>query len=109
MFVTQVEPQMAVAAGEGTVFVVEGTAAQERRIEVVNLDTANTLTARYEFSNDGVTWTDVAIDALLAPGLTRVDTLVGNIFYRLRASGSLDIAVRVTSSKVIVANTFITR
>jgi hypothetical protein len=100
---------MAVAAGEGTVFQVEGTAAQERRIEVVNLDLANSLTARYEESNDGVTFTDVAADALLAPGQTRVDVLTGSVFFRLRGSGSLDIAVRVTSSKAIVANTFITR
>lgn len=109
MFVTQVEPQMAVAASEGTVFVIEGTAAQERRVEVVNLDLANSLTARYEFSNDGVSWTDVASDAVLAPTLTRVDVLTGNILYRLRGSGSLNIAVRVTSSKAIVGNTFIIR
>lgn len=109
MFVEQVEPQMAVGAGEGTIFVVEGTAAQVRRIEFTNLDAVNTMTWRYEESNDGASWSDVAADDTLAAGASRVDSLSGSIFYRLRASGSVNIAVRVTSSKAITNATFITR
>lgn len=109
MFVEQIEPQIAVGATEGTVFIVEGTAAQIRRIEIVNLDGANTLTWRYQSSNDGASWTDVDPDDTLAPGLTQVNSLSGAVFYRLRASGSLNLAVRITSSKTFTGQTFITR
>lgn len=109
MFVEQVEPQIAVGATEGTIFTVEGTAAQVRRIELVNLDATNTMTYRFEYSDDGASWTDVAADTTLAPGLSVVNSLSGQVFYRLRASGSLNIAVRVTTSKTFTGSTFITR
>lgn len=109
MYVTQFEPQLAVGASEGTIFTIEGTAAQERRVVIENLDDTNTLIFRYEWSDDGDDWTDLDADDTLAAGGRDSQTLSGHIFFRLRASGSLNIAVRVDSEKAITNATFITR
>ena len=110
MFSVQNEPQMAVAAGEGTVFVVRGTAAQERIVTIENLDAVNTLTYRYQSSNTGADgdYTDVAANTTLAPGGRVTTVLSGSVFFRLRGLGSLNIAVQVHSVKDLVANEFVT-
>lgn len=110
MFVVQNEPQMAVAATEGTVFVARGTAAQERVITIENLDAVNTLTYRYQSSNTGADgdYTDVASNATLAPGARVTTVLSGSVFFRLRGLGSLNIAVQVHAVREIVANEFVT-
>lgn len=109
MFVSQFEPLLSVGPTEGEVFRIEGTAAQERRVVVENLDSVNTLTYRFQNSNDASSWTDEASNATLAPGARTSVVLSGEVFYRLMGSGSLDIAVRIETEKDIVSNTFITR
>lgn len=109
MYVAQFEPLLAVGASEGTIFTIEGTSAQERRVVIENLDVINTMTFRYEFSDDAITWTDEDPDAPLAAGSRFSTALIGHIFYRLRASGSLNIAVRIDTEKALTGATFITR
>lgn len=97
MFVSRTEPKIAVPVSEGTVFTVQSPAAQQRDIILENTDPSNTMTYRYQQSNDNVTYTDVASNTTLAPGARVRTTLSGAIFYRLRASGNLNIAVKIDS------------
>jgi hypothetical protein len=110
MFVVQNEPAMVVGASEGTVFVVRGTATQERIVTIENLDAVNTLTYRYQQSNTGADsdYTDVAANDTLAPGARITVVLSGFVFYRLRGSGSLNIAVQVHAVRDIIASEFVT-
>jgi hypothetical protein len=105
MFVTKSEPQISVGATEGTTFTVQGAAGATKRVAIKNLDSANTLTYRYQFSDDAQTWTDVATDTTLAPGAEVETDLTAHVFHRLRASGNLNIAAKVDSS-VAFQNTF---
>jgi hypothetical protein len=106
MNITKSEPQLSVAVSEGTVCTIQGLAAQSHLVVIENLDAANTLTYRFQYSNDGSSWTDVAADATLAPTLRVRATLTGSVFYRLRASGNLNIAVKVDAETSIVGNQF---
>lgn len=106
MYISKHEPQLTVPVSEGTVFTIQGLAAQRHRVVHDNLDGANTLTWRFQSSNDGSTWTDVAADTTLAPGLRVQNELSGSIFYRLRASGNLSISVKVDSETNIVGAQF---
>jgi hypothetical protein len=106
MFVSKHEPLLAVPVSEGTVFTVQAAPAVERRVVIENLDANNTMTWRFQSSDDSSVWTDVATDASLAPGLRVSNTLQGSTFYRLRASGSLNIAAKVDAEVAIVADTF---
>ena len=110
MFVVQNEPKLAVGASEGTVFVVRGTATQERIVTIENLDAVNTLTFKYQESNTGADadFADVAANATLAPGARLTTVLSGFVFYRLRGSGSLDLAVQVHAVRNIIATEFVT-
>lgn len=98
MFVTKTEPQISVPATEGTVLTVQGPATAEKHVVLHNLDGASTLTYRFQSSDDGSTWVDVAADATLAPGLELEVELTGATFHRLRASGNLNIAAKVDAS-----------
>jgi hypothetical protein len=93
MFDVRTQPQVVVPLAEGTVLTVQGPAAITKKVHIENLDSSNTLTWKFQSSDDGVTWTDVAASTTLAPlGNVHVD-LVAHIMHRLRASGDLDIAV----------------
>ena len=98
------------SASEGTVFVVRGTATQERIVTIENLDAVNTLTYKYQESNTGADadYVDVAANTTLAPGARITTVLTGFIFYRLRGSGSLNIAVQVSAVRNIIATEFVT-
>lgn len=78
----------------------------ERRVVIENLDAANTLTWKFQASNDATTWVDEAADTTLAPGSRVSVSLSGSVFYRLRASGNLSIAVKVDAEQDIVNATF---
>ncbi len=110
MFVTQNEPALVVGASEGTVFVVRGTATQERVVTIENLDAVNTLTFKYQESNTGADadYTDVDANTTLAPGARTTVVLTGFVFYRLRGAGSLNIAVQVHAVRDIIGNEFVT-
>lgn len=106
MYISKHEPRLTVPATEGTVLTIQGLAAQRHRVVHENLDGANTLTWRWQSSNDASSWVDVAADTTLAPGLRVQSELIGSIFYRLRASGNLAIAAKVDSELGIISNTF---
>lgn len=98
MFVEKIEPNLAVPISEGTIFTVNGPSAVAQQVTLWNLDDVNTLSYKYQWSDDGgSTWTDVAVLATLAPGLQVVTSLSGHIQFRLRAFGNLACAARVTS------------
>lgn len=106
MYVSKIEPVMTVPMSEGTVFVVQAPAGTERRIVLENLDVANTLTYKFQLSNDNSMWTDVAANATLAPGGRVGIVLSAATFYRLRASGNLSISVKVDAEVDIVSDIF---
>jgi hypothetical protein len=95
MFVTKVEPQLEVALAEGTVATVQGLAAVPKEVVIDNLDAANTLTWKFQYSDDASTWTDIGVSATLAAGGSVRTTLEDHVFYRLRASGDLNISMMV--------------
>ena len=108
MFVTKSEPLINVGPTEGTIFTVQGSAGITKRTAIRNLDGASTLTFRYQFSDDGAAWTDVAPDTTLAPGAEIETDLTAHVFHRLRASGNLDIATKLDASVPFVSTfTFI--
>ena len=96
MFITQNQPSLTVPVGEGTVFDVQGSAAESKTVKIMNLDDTNTLTYKFQYSDDGTTWTDVAALSTVAPADWLVTTLTAHVFHRLRAYGNLDIAVEVS-------------
>lgn len=106
MFVSKNEPKINVPVSEGTVFTVQSAAGVERRVAMENLDAANTMTWRFQYSDDNSTWTDEATDTTLAPGARIAEELTGHVFYRLRASGNLDIAVQINAEFDLVGSTF---
>lgn len=95
MFVTKTEPKVAVALAEGTVFEIQGLSSIPKEVVIDNLDQINTLTWKFQYSDDGSTWTDIGTSATLAAEESVRTTLSDHVFYRLRASGDLDIAVMV--------------
>lgn len=97
MFVNKNQSRIEVPLAEGTVFTVQGAAALTKKIHIENLDQVNTMTYKFQYSDDNVTWTDVAIATTLAPTATVHTDLTGHIFHRLRASGDLDIAVEASA------------
>jgi hypothetical protein len=105
MFVTKTEPNIAVGVSESTVFSIQGLAAVPKETVIDNLDQANTLTYKWQYSDDDSTWTDVAVESTLAAGGSLRTTLTDHVFYRLRASGSLDISAMV-EARVAFANQF---
>jgi len=105
MFESKVQPNISVPVTEGTVLTVSAPAAVERRVVIENLDLSNTLTWRWQFSDNGTSFADVAPDASLAPGLRVASILSGHVFYRLRASGNLTIAVKADAEIAMVAAT----
>jgi len=105
MFVTKVEPKIAVAVSEGTVFSIQGLSAVPKEVVLDNLDESNTLTYKWQHSDDDDTWTDVAAEDTLAAGGSIRTSLADHVFYRLRASGSLDIAV-MAEARVAFASQF---
>ena len=108
MFVTKSEPQINVGPTEGTIFTVQGSAGITKSVALKNLDGASTLTFRYQFSDDGQSWTDVGPDTTLAPGAEVETGLIDHVFHRLRASGNLDIATKLDASVPFVSTfTFI--
>jgi hypothetical protein len=93
MFDVRTQPRIAVALAEGTVLTVQGPAAIPKKVHIENLDQANTLSYKFQYSDDNVSWTDVSPTTTLAPlGDVHID-LTAHIFHRLRAAGDLDIAV----------------
>lgn len=94
MFNTQVLPLVVVPLAEGTVLTIQGPAAITKRITLENLDSSNTLTYKWQWTDDGISWTDVAPFATIAPGAAPVHAdLTAHIRHRLRAYGDLNIAV----------------
>lgn len=103
MLESKFEPAISVALTEGTVLTVAAPANVERKVVLVNLDSSNTLTWRWQWSDNNSNWTDVDTDDTLAPGATApVSVLSGHLFYRLRASGNLTIAVKVDAELPLV-------
>lgn len=95
MLVVKNQPTITVPLAEGTVLTVQGNAGESKIVTIENLDPASTLTYRFQYSSDGVTWTDVAANTTLAP-LAHIDiTLDTYVYHRLRASGNLLIAAQV--------------
>lgn len=97
LFVDKTVPLIVVPVTEATVLDLQSAAGQEKTVVIENLDGANTLTFRFQSSNDNVTFTDVAANATLAPGATIQTVLSGDIFHRIRAFGNLNIAVKASS------------
>jgi len=97
MHVSKYQPAITVDIAEGTVLTVQGLASESKVIKIQNLDLANTLTYKFQYSLDGATWTDLAVSATLAPEAHIVTTLTTYVFHRLRASGNLTIAVEVSA------------
>lgn len=93
MFNNKIQPLAEVPLSEGTVFTVQGPAAMTKMIVLENLDQANTMTWKFQYSDDGAAWTDVAVATTLAPGVAVHVDLTAHVFHRLRASGDLNIAV----------------
>lgn len=97
MFVTKTVPKLTVAVSEGTVASIQTAAGKQKDTLIENLDGANTLTYRWQFSDDEISWTDVAPNSTVPPG-GRVRTILsGHIFHRLRGLGNLNIALKVDS------------
>ncbi len=96
MFITKVEPRLAVPVTEGTVVTVHSVAGQDVDVVVDNLSTTNTLVYKWQSSPDGLAWADVAAFANVAPNTRAIATLNVALatHYRLRASGNLDVAVK---------------
>ena len=101
MFVTRTHPMLTVPLLSGTVFNILGPAVLTKRVTMDNLDQANTLTYKFQWSDDGTTWTDVAASTTLAPGASVHVDLTAHIYHQMVGSGDLDIAVEVA---VRVAN-----
>lgn len=102
MFVTRTHPMLTVPLLAGTVFNILGPAVLTKRVTMDNLDQANTLSYKFQYSDDGTTWTDVAAITTLAPLASVHVDLTAHIYHQMVASGDLDIAVEVA---VRVANT----
>jgi len=97
MFVTKIEPRLSVPTTEGTVILINTISGQAVSVVIENLDQFNTLTYKFQRSDNGSTWVDVATFAELAPE-SRVSTDLPTgtwPFFRLRGSGNLNVAVRV--------------
>lgn len=95
MLVSKTQPNITVPLTEGTVLTVQGNAAEVKAVTLENLDAASTLTYRFQWSDDGATWTDVAANTTLAPlAHVKVD-LTAHVYHRLRAEGNLLIAAKV--------------
>jgi hypothetical protein len=92
---------LVVAVASGTVFSVLGPSALGKKVTMDNLDQANTLTYKFQWSDDGTTWTDVAANAALAPLASVHVDLTGHIYHQMVGSGNLNIAVEIS---VRVAN-----
>ena len=97
MFVTRTHPMLVVPLLSGTVFSVLGPASLVKRVTMDNLDQANTLTYKFQWSDDGTTWTDVAANATLAPGASVHVDLTGHIYHQMVGSGDLNIAAEVAT------------
>jgi hypothetical protein len=95
MFDVKTQPQVVIPLTEGTVFVVQGPASMTKMVVLENLDQANTMTYKFQFSDDGTIYTDVAAFTTLAPGAAVHVDLTAHVFHRLRAFGDLLIAVEV--------------
>lgn len=89
MFVTKVQPCLTIPLAEGTVATVQGSAGATKIAELCNLDGANTITYKWQFSDDGAIWTDIGVAAPIAPGNSVTTLLTAHVFHRLRASGNL--------------------
>lgn len=99
MFVNLFEPDITVPAVEGEVFQVLGSLSRTVTLLMKNLDAANTLTYRFQYSDDASSWTDVAANTTLAPGATSAPIdLLGHPFFRLMASGNLTLAVQASGN-----------
>jgi CII-binding regulator of phage lambda lysogenization HflD len=85
MFDVRTQPLVTVPLAEGTVLTVQ--------VHLENLDVAATMSYKFQWSDDNVTWTDVAASTTLAPLAHIHVDLIAHIMHRLRASGDLDIAV----------------
>lgn len=95
MFVVKTQPNVTVPLLSGDILTIQASAATTKRVMIENLDVANTLTYKFQWSDDAATWTDVAVAAALAPLASFHVDLAGHIFHKLVASGDLDIAVEV--------------
>src|SRR5688572_8104701 len=96
MFKFEVQPVVSVPLSEGTIFDFVGSDVVGKLVILENLDAANTLTYKWQTSNDQTTWTDVAANATIAPTAAAAFLLTQNApFIRLRASGNLSAAVAV--------------
>jgi len=105
MFRFEVEPEIAAGVSEGTLFTIIGTDDVGKMVIVENLDQANTLTYKWQWSNDQVTWTDIAASTTLAPG-SSIGFLRSEVYQylRLRGSGNLNVAVAMLRSQAFSGN-----
>lgn len=97
LLVDKVLPLVSVPLTEGTVLTLQSAAGQAKTVVITNLDLANTLQYKFQFSDDGVNYTDVAPLAAVSPGDSVQTVLTGNIFHRIRALGNLNIAVKASA------------
>ena len=100
MIVTAIEPSITVPLIEATVAELVDADLVGRQVIITNLDIANTLFWKFQYSLDKVAYTDLAAFAALAP-LAAVQVVLTNPanYHRLRAYGNLKIAVSVTRYK----------
>ena len=97
MFVTRVLNNVDVPLTEGDVFLLSGLAGQERRVVIENLDTANTLTFRFQESASGQpgTFTDIETNTPVSPGARATRILTSNVWYKMVGLGLLKVAIRL--------------
>ena len=98
VLIDKVVTQIAVPVTEGDLVTITSSAGQSKTVVIENLDAANTLQYKFQFSDDGVNFTDVAPLANLSPMTAVQVVLSGNIFHKLRGLGSLNIAVKVSGN-----------
>lgn len=95
MLITKTQPNITVPISEGTVLTIQGNAGESKVVVLENLDAANTLTYKWQYSSDGAVWIDLAASTTLAPTDHVTQVLTSYVYHRLRASGNLTLAAKV--------------
>jgi hypothetical protein len=94
MLISKTIPNLAVAVSEATAVTITGPAAESKHIVLENLDASNTLTYKWQYSDDGLVWTDVAAFTTLSPEDWVHTDLSAHLMHRLRAYGNLTVAIK---------------